>query len=196
MGSDWLRWATTRPHPGAGRADRRHLETHAQKGSCGDRYFSIPAAGQPGKRSRCPGCQPLRIISPAAGELEPTLNPGSDTRGIVKSSRPVPRLVIQLNISELKKMPCQNSITQLHLRSHPLKRITFAVKCSMLLCPLSPAQKLDIYLPDFENGPFPVILSIHGGAFMGGDKGDIQVTPMLDGLNQATGCLHQLPHER
>jgi acetyl esterase/lipase len=48
----------------------------------------------------------------------------------------------------------------------------------------SPAQKLDIYWPEDGNGPFPVILSIHGGAFMGGDKGDIQVTPMLEGVKR------------
>jgi acetyl esterase/lipase len=47
---------------------------------------------------------------------------------------------------------------------------------------LSPAQKLDIYWPVEGNGPFPVIVSIHGGAFMGGDKRDIQLTPMLEAL--------------
>jgi len=47
---------------------------------------------------------------------------------------------------------------------------------------ISPAQKLDIYLPEEGDGPFPVIISIHGGAFMGGDKRDIQITPMLEGL--------------
>ena len=46
----------------------------------------------------------------------------------------------------------------------------------------SSAQKLDIYLPDTGQGPFPVIVSIHGGAFMGCDKGDMQVIPMLEGL--------------
>jgi acetyl esterase/lipase len=50
--------------------------------------------------------------------------------------------------------------------------------------PLSPAQKLDIYLPDEDDGSFPVILSIHGGAFMGCDKSDAQVTPMLEGLKR------------
>ncbi|MCU0484832.1 MAG: alpha/beta hydrolase [Anaerolineales bacterium] len=44
----------------------------------------------------------------------------------------------------------------------------------------SQAQKLDIYWPDDGNGPFPVIISIHGGAFMGGDKRDIQLMPMLE----------------
>jgi acetyl esterase/lipase len=49
---------------------------------------------------------------------------------------------------------------------------------------LSPAQKLDIYLPESGAGPFPVIVSIHGGAFMGCDKGDMQVMPMLEGLKR------------
>ena len=48
---------------------------------------------------------------------------------------------------------------------------------------LSPAAKLDIYLPDEGDGPFPVIISIHGGAFMFGDKADEQLNPMLKGLN-------------
>jgi acetyl esterase/lipase len=49
---------------------------------------------------------------------------------------------------------------------------------------LSPAQKLDIYLPAEGEGPFPVIVSIHGGAFMGCDKADMQVLPMLEGLKR------------
>ena len=48
----------------------------------------------------------------------------------------------------------------------------------------SQAQKLDIYLPDEGDGPFPVIISIHGGAFKSGDKADGQVTPMLEGLKR------------
>ncbi len=48
----------------------------------------------------------------------------------------------------------------------------------------SPAQKLDIFLPDSGNGPFPVIMSVHGGAFKAGDKGDNQVAPMLEGLKR------------
>jgi acetyl esterase/lipase len=49
----------------------------------------------------------------------------------------------------------------------------------------SPAQKLDIYLPNDEIlGTYPVIISIHGGAFMFGDKADGQLMPMLEGLKQ------------
>ena len=49
---------------------------------------------------------------------------------------------------------------------------------------LSPTQKLDIYWPEQGNGPFPVIVSIHGGAFMGGDKRDVQITSMLKALKR------------
>nr|WP_255490930.1 alpha/beta hydrolase [Spartinivicinus marinus] len=48
----------------------------------------------------------------------------------------------------------------------------------------SPTQKLDIYLPEIGKGPFPIILSIHGGAFKFGDKADDQLTPMLKGLKR------------
>lgn len=48
----------------------------------------------------------------------------------------------------------------------------------------SEAQKLDIYLPETGDGPFPLIISIHGGAFKGGDKADGQLNPMLDGLKR------------
>ncbi len=47
---------------------------------------------------------------------------------------------------------------------------------------LSPAHKLDIYLPDDGDGPFPVILHIHGGGFAIGDKRDIHVLAFLKGL--------------
>lgn len=46
------------------------------------------------------------------------------------------------------------------------------------------AQKLDIYLPEDGDGPFPVILSIHGGAFMMGDKRDTQINPHLKALKK------------
>lgn len=47
---------------------------------------------------------------------------------------------------------------------------------------ISQAQSLDIYLPDVGEGPFPTILSVHGGAFAMGDKRDIQIIPILDAI--------------
>ncbi|MDO9256666.1 MAG: alpha/beta hydrolase [Bacteroidales bacterium] len=49
---------------------------------------------------------------------------------------------------------------------------------------VSEAQKLDIYLPDAVKGKLPVIVSVHGGAFMMGDKRDGQVKPMLEGIKR------------
>jgi len=48
----------------------------------------------------------------------------------------------------------------------------------------SPAQKLDLYLPNAGDGPFPVIVQIHGGAFRSGDKADGQLAPVLQALER------------
>jgi acetyl esterase/lipase len=37
---------------------------------------------------------------------------------------------------------------------------------------VSSAQKLDLYLPTTGSGPFPVVVMVHGGGFMMGDKAD------------------------
>lgn len=37
---------------------------------------------------------------------------------------------------------------------------------------VSPAQKLDLYFPETGDGPFPLVLHIHGGGFGMGDKRD------------------------
>jgi acetyl esterase/lipase len=47
----------------------------------------------------------------------------------------------------------------------------------------SPNHRLDIYLPNEGKGPFPVIMVVHGGAFMFGDKRHDFNKPMLKGLD-------------
>jgi acetyl esterase/lipase len=56
----------------------------------------------------------------------------------------------------------------------------------------SDAQKLDIYLPDEGDGPFPVIATLHGGAWMFGDKGDDFNRPFLEGVKRgyAVACIN------
>jgi acetyl esterase/lipase len=49
---------------------------------------------------------------------------------------------------------------------------------------LSPTQKLDIYLPDEGDGPFPVILYIHGGGFASEDKRRIHLLPFLKSVER------------
>ena len=46
---------------------------------------------------------------------------------------------------------------------------------------LGPKEKLDIYLPDESQGPFPVIIHIHGGAWMFGWK---SADASIDGLKR------------
>jgi acetyl esterase/lipase len=49
---------------------------------------------------------------------------------------------------------------------------------------LSPKHKLDIYLPEEGDGPFPVLLNIHGGGFAEGDKQSIQnMHNFINGIN-------------
>jgi len=43
---------------------------------------------------------------------------------------------------------------------------------------------LDVYLPEAGDGPFPTLIFMHGGAFVGGDKGDMQSAVVMDGLNR------------
>ncbi|QNU18013.1 alpha/beta hydrolase [Geobacillus zalihae] len=49
---------------------------------------------------------------------------------------------------------------------------------------LSESQKLDIYLPEKGEKPFPVIISIHGGAFAFGDKKGPDCEAALHGLER------------
>lgn len=46
----------------------------------------------------------------------------------------------------------------------------------------SDTQKLDVYLPNEGEGPFPVIVAIHGGGFMMGSKTGGDVSSMLKGV--------------
>jgi len=48
---------------------------------------------------------------------------------------------------------------------------------------ISAAEKLDIYIPNQGDGPFPVIVAIHGGSFSKGDKRDFQIVPILKAVD-------------
>ena len=52
----------------------------------------------------------------------------------------------------------------------------------------SPAQRLDIYLPNAGSGPYPVIIFIHGGGFALGHKRD----PHIPGLLEVRECGYAL----
>ena len=48
----------------------------------------------------------------------------------------------------------------------------------------SPSQVLDIYLPETGDGPFPTYIFVHGGAFIAGDKQDVQFLLAADGVRR------------
>lgn len=48
----------------------------------------------------------------------------------------------------------------------------------------SERQKIDIYLPETGDGPFPTIIFQHGGAFYGGSRKDGQANYVIDGVNR------------
>ena len=48
----------------------------------------------------------------------------------------------------------------------------------------SPNQKLDIFLPDEGEGPFPVYIFMHGGAYLFGSKRDAQLFHAIDGVTK------------
>lgn len=48
----------------------------------------------------------------------------------------------------------------------------------------SPAQTMDIFLPDEGEGPFPLFIHIHGGGFAVGDKRDGHVKKLLDAIKK------------
>lgn len=48
----------------------------------------------------------------------------------------------------------------------------------------SPNQRLDIYLPEDGDGPFPTVIFVHGGAFILGDKRDTQFYQAIDGIKR------------
>lgn len=51
-------------------------------------------------------------------------------------------------------------------------------------CNESPAQILDVYLPENAGGPYPVIAHFHGGAFMLGTQRDCNLETILRGLER------------
>jgi acetyl esterase/lipase len=62
----------------------------------------------------------------------------------------------------------------------------------------SKMQQMDIYLPEKNQGHFPVIVAIHGGAWMICDKRDAQQYPMLEGLKRGYAIVsinYRLSHE-
>lgn len=53
----------------------------------------------------------------------------------------------------------------------------------------SEAAKLDIYFPENYEGPYPVFVEVHGGAWYFGQKSSIEFKPFLYGLKKGFVCV-------
>lgn len=62
------------------------------------------------------------------------------------------------------------ALAVLVLGSLALSQAVATTNLNVAYAGLSAAQKLDLYVPTTTNGPLPLIIRIHGGAFFGGDK--------------------------
>src|SRR5947209_5066676 len=58
-----------------------------------------------------------------------------------------------------------------HFTAVKLEETSALVARDLAYAQVSAAQKLDLYLPGAQ-GPFPLVIYVHGGAFKFGDKGD------------------------
>lgn len=63
---------------------------------------------------------------------------------------------------------------------------TASIKRKFIDCPYGedPKQKLDIYLPDEGDGPFPAVCFLHGGGWSMGNKKDAQILPFMSGVRR------------
>ena len=50
-------------------------------------------------------------------------------------------------------------------------------------------EKLDIYYPGQGDGPFPVLVEVHGGAWYFGQKRSVEFEPFLQGLSRGFACV-------
>ncbi len=58
----------------------------------------------------------------------------------------------------------------------PLDPVAPAIVADVAYAPVSSAQRLDVYLPSAGTAPYPLVVLIHGGAWMTGDKrGELEI---------------------
>jgi acetyl esterase/lipase len=77
------------------------------------------------------------------------------------------------------------------LGSLALSQAVASTNLNVVYANVSAAQKLDLYVPTTTNGPLPLIIRIHGGAFLGGDKSsEASSVPALQARGYAVASLN------
>lgn len=84
--------------------------------------------------------------------------------------------IILNNSSLISSITGRSSIKELAFVNRQFHDIAYASK--------SPAQKLDIYLPNAGEAPFPVIVFIHGGGFYEGSRESQEIVAPIEGVRR------------
>lgn len=72
-----------------------------------------------------------------------------------------------------------------------VSRAAITTNLNVAYANVSASQKLDLYIPSTTNGPLPLIIRIHGGAFSGGDKSsEASAVPALTARGYAVASLN------
>ena len=88
-------------------------------------------------------------------------------------------------MSEIKIVPPEE-IKKMFARLGELTLDVAGIRRKFLNCPYGedPKQSLDIYLPNENDQPFPVVVFIHGGGWTRGRKDDNQLVPFIEGVRR------------
>ncbi len=82
-------------------------------------------------------------------------------------------LLLFLLLTPFMLAACGTNVTSESIQEEPIEREPIPASRAWLdlaYAPMSAAQRLDIYLPPAGEGPFPVVVWIHGGGWSSGDK--------------------------
>lgn len=107
--------------------------------------------------------------------LDQAVNGSDVQQGIPQAT--LDKIKVEYQDIPLKVMPSSPMISQEILDAIPRKHLDVAYASD------SDTQKIDLYLPPESDGLVPVLAFIHGGAFMFGDKQDMQVTTYMGLIN-------------
>jgi acetyl esterase/lipase len=83
------------------------------------------------------------------------------------------------------------ALVVLVLGSVALSQASITTNLNVAYATVSASQKLDLYVPTATNGPLPLIIRIHGGAFSAGDKSsEASAVPALTARGYAMASLN------
>lgn len=103
--------------------------------------------------------EPIGVYRPDVDSAQPVINEWLDSLGYTEE-----------NMAQVQEMTGTDegveNMAQNRIESREYRDVAYDT--------LSEAQKFDLYLPEKGDGPFPLVMFIHGGGWFSGDKTDGQ----------------------